>query len=192
MQSHDLQLQEAVFHQGHEQQSIIQRRITEWLILARIQFTIIREAWVWIFIMACMFPLTTLLFLKFFTVDPTPAVMTRIITGNMLFGNNRHGTQFHGSGDILAEASRPFHVLFVSADCQGKFHLCQFAARIDHERTLFYYPGHDWSTCLRHSIPLQLGTCPVLLLTVFSVVGAGVLIGFWSPSHQLTNMLVRR
>ena len=61
--------------------------------------------------------------LKFFTVDPTPAVMTRNY-GEYALRFNRHGTQFHGAGDILSEAPRALHVLFVPADCEGKLHLC--------------------------------------------------------------------
>jgi ABC-2 type transport system permease protein len=191
MQSHDLQLQEAVFLQGHQQQSIIQRRMTEWLILTRIQFTIIREAWVWIFIMACMFPLTTLLFLKFFTVDPTPAVMTRIITGNMLFGLIVMGLnsmaqeiswQKH-QGHFTYYSSLPIaKVNFIFANllrglimCVPSFIILAMIGQLAYGIQFHY----SW------------GLVPVLLLTVFSVVGAGVLIGFWSPSHQLTNMLVQ-
>ena len=85
MQSKDLQLQEAVFLQEHEQQSVIQRRITEWLILARIQFTIIREAWVWIFIMACMFPLTTAVSQILYS-RPNAGCHDPYNYGNMLFG----------------------------------------------------------------------------------------------------------
>lgn len=190
-QSQGLQLQEAAFLQGQEQQGTIQRRVMEWLILSRIQFTIIREAWVWIFIMACMFPLTTLLFLKFFTVDPTPAVMTRIITGNMLFGLIVMGLnsmaqeiswQKH-QGHFTYYSSLPIaKVNFIFANLLRGLIMCvpsfvilamigQFAYGIQ-----FHY---SW------------GLIPVLALTVFSVVGAGVLIGFWSPSHQLTNLLVQ-
>ena len=134
MQSKDLQLQEAVFLQEHEQESVIQRRITEWLILARIQFTIIREAWVWIFIMACMFPLTTSLFLKFFTVDPTPAVMTRIITGNMLFGLIVMG--LNSMAQEISYQKHQGHFTYYSSLPIAKvnFIFANLFARLDHER----------------------------------------------------------
>lgn len=184
-------LQEAIFLQGQEQQGTIQRRIMEWLILARIQFTIIREAWVWIFIMACMFPLTTLLFLKFFTVDPTPEVMIRIITGNMLFG-----LIVMGLNSMAQEISWQKH--------QGHF---TYYSSLPIAKVNFIFANllRGLITCVPSFVILAMigqfaygiqfhyswGLIPVLMLTVFSVVGAGVLIGFWSPSHQLTNMLVQ-
>lgn len=186
-----LQLQGAASYHMQEQQGRIQRRVTEWLILARIQFTIIREAWAWIFIMACMFPLTTLMFLKFFTIDPTPAVMTRIITGNMLFGLIVMGLnsmaqeiswQKH-QGHFTYYSSLPIaKVNFIFANLlRGlimsvpSFIILAIIGQLVYG-IQFYY---SW------------GLVPVLLLTVFSVVGIGVLLGFWSPNHQFTSMLVQ-
>lgn len=191
MQSRDFQLQEAVFLQGQEHQGSVRRRIMEWLILARIQFTIIREAWVWIFIMACMFPLTTLLFLKFFTLDPTPAVMTRIITGNMLFGLIVMG--LNSMAQEISWQKHQGHFTYYSSLPIAKvnFIFANLLRGLIMSVPSFIILALIGQLAYGIQFHYSWGLLPVLLLTVFSVVGAGVLIGFWSPSHQLTNMLVQ-
>ncbi|GAA0357710.1 ABC transporter permease [Bacillus horti] len=173
------------------QQGGFRRKITEWLILSRIQFSIIREAWVWIFVMACMFPLTTLMFLRFFTVDPTPEMMTRIITGNMLFGlvimglnvmSQEISWQKH-QGHFTYYSSLPIaKINFIFANllrglimCVPSFVILAFIGQAVYDLQFTF----SWGLIL------------VLMLTVSSVVGLGVLIGFWSPNHQLVNMLAQ-
>jgi len=191
LQNQDFQLQEAIFLQGQEHQGTVRRRIMEWLILARIQFTIIRQAWVWIFIMACMFPLTTLLFLKFFTVDPTPTVMTRIITGNMLFGLVVMG--LNSMAQEISYQKHQGHFTYYSSLPIAKvnFIFANLLRGLIMSAPSFIILAMIGQMAYGIQFHYSWGLIPVLLLTVFSVVGAGVLIGFWSPSHQLTNMLVQ-
>ncbi|HEX7065876.1 MAG TPA: hypothetical protein VF199_12475, partial [Bacillales bacterium] len=55
----------------------IKQKFVEIWILFRIQFAEIRNSWIWVIGLASMFPFTTLLFLKFYTVNPTPEMMMR-------------------------------------------------------------------------------------------------------------------
>jgi ABC-2 type transport system permease protein len=159
--------------------------------LFRIQFSIIRDQWVWVFLMASMFPLSTLLFLKFFTVNPTPEIMLQIITGNMLFGLIIMGLNF-----VAQEISFQKH--------QGHF---TFYASLPISKINFMIA--NLMRGIMTSLPSLLilaaigqwvydiqfhyswGLIPVVMLSVLSVVGFGVLLGFWSPNHQLTNMVAQ-
>ena len=49
-------------------------------ILVRIEWADVRDSSVWVILIASLFPLSTLLFLKLFTVNPTHAAMVRLIT----------------------------------------------------------------------------------------------------------------
>lgn len=172
-----------------EPQGTFQRKIAEWWILSRIQFSIVREAWAWIFIMACIFPLTTLMFLKFFTVNPTPELMTRIITGNMLFGLVIMGLNV--MAQEISWQKHQGHFTYYSSLPIAKVNFI-FANLL--RGLIMSIPSFiilaligQWVYDIQFHI--SWGIIPVLFLSVLSVVGLGVLLGFWSPNHQLTNML---
>ncbi|WP_223292399.1 hypothetical protein [Salipaludibacillus neizhouensis] len=63
-------MQQPSIHERYESSTLKQLSVEVWILL-RIQFSIICEQWALIFILASLFPFTTLMFLHFFTVKPT-------------------------------------------------------------------------------------------------------------------------
>ncbi|SDZ01064.1 ABC-2 type transport system permease protein [Evansella caseinilytica] len=175
---------------GYEH-SRFKQLVAEAWILFRIQLSNIREQWALIFILASLFPFTTLMFLKFFTVNPTDEIMIRIITGNMLFaliimGLNAMAQdiawQKH-QGHFTYYASLPIaKVNFVIAN------LIRGALMSFPSFFILMFIG-QWIYDIKFHYSFAL--LPVMLLSIMSVVGFGVLLGFWSPNMQLTNMLVQ-
>ncbi|HET7627948.1 MAG TPA: ABC transporter permease [Bacillales bacterium] len=165
------------------------RILTQIWLLFRIQFAEIRDSWLWVIGLASMFPFSTLLFLKFYTVDPTPETMMRIITGNMVFAivvmainalSQDISWQKH-QGHFVFYASLPIYKLnFIFAvfmrGLMMSFPSVIILAIIGQ---LVYHIEFHYS----------LGMIPVLLLSVLSCAGIGTAIGFLSPNHQFTNML---
>lgn len=169
---------------------VVQKLIEIW-ILFRIQFAEIRESWMWVVGLASMFPFTTLLFLKFYTVNPTPETMMRIITGNMVFAiivmainalAQDISWQKH-QGHFVFYASLPISKLnFVFAVFIRGF-LTSFPSVV----ILAVIGQLVYGIHFHYS----LGMIPVLLLAVLSCAGIGTAIGFVSPNHQFTNMLAQ-
>ncbi|REE94607.1 ABC-2 type transport system permease protein [Paenibacillus taihuensis] len=164
---------------------------TELSILFRIQFAIVRDSWVWIVLMATMFPLTTLLFMRFFVENPTRETMIQMIAGNMIFGLLVMGLnamaqeiswQKH-DGHFTFYASLPISKLnFVIAILlRGLMSTLPSFALLSIIGQWMYDIQFHFSWAL----PL------VAILSLASVVGIGVCMGFWSPNHQLTNMLAQ-
>ncbi|AZN41027.1 ABC transporter permease [Paenibacillus albus] len=164
---------------------------TELSILFRIQFAIIRDTWVWVVLMATMFPLTTLLFMRFFIENPTKEAMIQIIAGNMIFGLLVMGLnamaqeiswQKH-DGHFTFYASLPIAKLnFVIAILlRGLMSTVPSFVLL----ALFGQWMYDIQFHFSWALPL------VAILALASVVGIGVCMGFWSPNHQLTNMLAQ-
>lgn len=169
----------------------IKQFIIEISILFKIQLSIIREQWAFIFLLASLFPFTTLMFLKFYTIDPTPEMMVRIIIGNMLFaliimGLNVMAQEISWQkhqGHFTFYASLPIRKInFVVANL--------FRGMIISLPSFLILAGIGQFV---YGIQFQfsLWIIPVVLLTITSVVNIGVFIGFWSPNHQLTNLLVQ-
>ncbi|MBM7096167.1 ABC transporter permease [Bacillus sp. H-16] len=171
--------------------SIVKQLAVEVWILFRIQFSIIREQWAFIFILASIFPFAILMFLHFFTVNPTEAMIVRIITGNMLFA-----LVIMGMNVMAQEISFQKH--------QGHF---TFYASLPIEKINFIFANllrgmivsfpsfvimafvGQWVYGITFTFSFWL--IPFVALTVLSVVGLGVFLGFWSPNMQLTNLLVQ-
>ncbi|WP_141503450.1 ABC transporter permease [Paenibacillus luteus] len=164
---------------------------TELSILFRIQFALIRDSWVIVLLLATMFPLTTILFMRFFVADPTPEMMVQIIAGNMIFGVIIMGLNSIGQeismqkhqGHFTFYASLPILKLnFVAAN------LLRGLMSTVPSFVLLGVIGY-WI----YGVNLQLSwALPfVMLLSLTSIVGLGVCIGFWSPNQQLTSMLAQ-
>jgi ABC-2 type transport system permease protein len=160
-------------------------------VLFRIQFSIIREQWIWVFLMAAMFPFTTLLFMKFFIENPTPEAMIRIIAGNMIFGVIVMGMNAMGQdiswqkhqGHFTFYASLPIYKMnFVMANLLKGF-MNSFPSLVIMAGLgqLVYGIQFHYSWAM----------IPVVILSVFSISGIGVCLGFWSPNHQLTNIITQ-
>jgi len=171
--------------------SRLNRTLTELGILFKIQFSIIREMWVFVFLLAAMFPFTILLFMKFFTVNPTPELMVRMIVGNMVFGIIVMGMNAMGQeiswqkhqGHFTFYASLPISKInFVIANLLRGLMSTLPSVIIIAIIGQFVFGIH---------FNYSLAIIPVVLLALLSVVGFGVGLGFWSPNHQLTNMLTQ-
>ncbi|WP_051314759.1 ABC transporter permease [Alteribacter aurantiacus] len=183
-------MQQPVVNTSYETSSVKQFIAEVW-ILFRIQFSIIREQWPLIFILASIFPFATLMFLHFFTINPTEAMIIRIITGNMLFA-----LIIMGMNVMAQEISFQKH--------QGHF---TFYASLPIEKVNFIFANllrgmivsfpsffimafvGQWVYGITFSFSFWL--IPFVTLTILSVVGLGVFLGFWSPNMQLTNLLVQ-
>lgn len=158
-------------------------------ILFRIQFSIIRNEWVWVFLMATVFPFTTLIFMKFYTPNPTDEMMTRMIASNMIFGlivmglngmSQEISWQKH-QGHFTFYASLPISKMnFVFANLlRGLMNsLPSFVIMAGIGQCIYGVQFHySWTLLI------------VVFLALMSVVGFGVSLGFWSPNHQMMNML---
>jgi ABC-2 type transport system permease protein len=170
---------------------LFKRWFIELGILFRIQLSIIRQQWVIVFVISALFPLTTLMFMKFFAVDPSSDAIIRIISGNMIFGLVVMGLNSMGQeiswqkhqGHFTFYASLPISkVNFILANLMKGFltALPSFIVLAIIGQLVFGVQFH-----------YSMGLLPVMILTIFSVVGLGVCIGFWSPNQQLTNLLVQ-
>ncbi|WP_096189401.1 ABC transporter permease [Evansella halocellulosilytica] len=182
-----MQLSEADIY---ETSRLKQFSIEAWT-LFRIQLSIIREQWPFILILASLFPFTTLMFLHFFTVSPTDEMVIRIITGNMLFALLIMGITFLAQdiswqkhqGHFTFYASLPIAKMnFVLANLL-RGGLMSFPSFI-----ILAFVG-QWAYGVQFHF--SIGLIPIIILTIMSVVGVGVFLGFWSPNMQLTNMLVQ-
>jgi ABC-2 type transport system permease protein len=164
---------------------------TELSILFRIQFALIRDSWVIVLLLATMFPLTTILFMRFFVTDPTPEMMVQIIAGNMIFGVIIMGLNSIGQeismqkhqGHFTFYASLPILKLnFVAANVlRGLMSTVPSFVLLG----VIGYWIYGVNLQLSWALPF------VMLLSLTSIVGLGVCIGFWSPNQQLTSMLAQ-
>lgn len=169
----------------------VKQKLVEVWILFRIQFAEIREAWLWIFVMASMFPFTTLMFLKFYTVDPTPEMMMRIITGNMVFAIIVMG--INSLAQEISWQKHQGHFVFYASLPISKLNFV-FAVFLRGFMTSF--PSVVILAVIGQLVygiqfHYSFGVVPVLLLSVLACVGIGTALGFLSPNHQFTNMLAQ-
>ncbi|GAV14394.1 ABC transporter permease [Paenibacillaceae sp. P-4] len=169
----------------------IGRKLTEFIILTRIQYANIRDTWVWVLLMSTMFPFTTMLFMISFTDNPSHEALIRVIAGNLIFGIIVTGMNSMGQeiswqkhqGHFTYYLSLPISKLnFVIANMlKGLMSALPSFVLL----ASFGKWGYGIDFHITWALPI------VVLLSLTSVVGVGVGIGFWSPNHQLTNMLVQ-
>lgn len=166
-------------------------KLREIWILFRIQYAEVRDEWIWIVVMASMFPFTTLLFLKFFSPEQTPDVMIRIITGNMVFAVTIMGVNV--MGQIIADQKKQGHFTYYASLPVSKLNF------------LFALFGRGFLTCIPSVVILALlgqwvygltfhysvGMIPVFIVSLLACIGAGAMIGFLSPSPQVASLLAQ-
>jgi len=161
----------------------------ELYILLRIQYAEVRETWVWVIGIAAVLPLTTLFFMKFFLVSPSPEMEMRIISGNMIFpiiimsitGLGNHISICKQQGQFTYYASLPIaKVNFLCALIIRGFFMSIPSVFI------LFILGH-----LAFNLPLQfnLVMLPMVFFAIGGCAGIGALIGFLSPNQDLTNMI---
>lgn len=171
--------------------SKIKRFVNETWILFRIQFSIIRDQWAFIFILASIFPFSTLMFLNFFTVNPTEEMIIQIITGNMLFGLIIMGMNVMAQ-DISSQKHQGHFTFYASLPiAKVNFVLANLFRGILMSFPSFFILSFVGQWVYGIQFQLSIGIIPVTFLTIMSVVGIGVFLGFWSPNLQLTNLLVQ-
>ncbi|MFC4099489.1 ABC transporter permease [Paenibacillus xanthanilyticus] len=162
---------------------------TELSILVRIQFATIRNSWVWIIVMATLIPMTTIIFMRFFITDPSYENIVQILAGNLLFGIIVMG--LNGLGQEISFQKHQDHFTFYASLPISKFNFVLanmirgLMSTVPSFVILLFLGQWMFDVTLHMTPALPL----VALLCLTSVVGVGIILGFWSPSHQLTNIL---
>ncbi|HEU5139133.1 MAG TPA: ABC transporter permease [Bacillales bacterium] len=167
------------------------QKLVEIWILFRIQFAEIRDSWMWVIGLASMFPFTTLLFLKFYTVNPTPEMMMRMITGNMVFAIIVMG--INALAQEISFQKHQGHFMFYASLPIAKLN---FVIAVFIRGFMTSFPSVVILAVIGQLVygiqfHYSLGMIPVLLLAVFSCAGIGTALGFISPNHQFTNMFAQ-
>ncbi|MDQ0232870.1 ABC transporter permease [Metabacillus malikii] len=165
------------------------KHLTDFYILGRIQWGIIRDTWHLIVFMASMFPLTSLFFLKVFNQETTLEVITRIIVGNIVFAIILMGltsvaqdiSHEKNQGHFTYYASLPISKITFILSVLVKGILSAIPSII-----ILAIVGQ-----LMYDVTLQfhINIIPIMLFGILSCVGIGVLIGFWSPTPQVAAIL---
>jgi ABC-2 type transport system permease protein len=167
------------------------RLLTELDILFRIQFALIRDSWIIVVLVATIFPLTTILFMRFFIADPSPEMMVQIIAGNMIFGVIIMG--LNSIGQEISMQKHQGHFTFYASlpILKINFVAANLLRGLMSTIPSFVLLGVIGYWIYGVDLHLSWGLPLVMLLSLTSVVGLGVCIGFWSPNQQLTNMLAQ-
>ncbi|MEC2075782.1 ABC transporter permease [Metabacillus fastidiosus] len=161
----------------------------ELFILFRIQVSIVRHQLIWILGMATMFPVVTLLFLEFILGNTSSEQLARLIIGNMIFSILLMGMNILGQ-DISYQKFGGYFTYYSSLPIR----------KVNFIMSLLFYgiltslPSFIIIFLLGQKIygielHFEWLLIPVALISVFSVVGIGVLIGFLSPNPQFTNVV---
>lgn len=162
---------------------------TELWFLIRIEFSNVRDSWVWTILIASIVPMVTVFFLKFFLINPSEEVMMRVVIGNMIFPVIIMGittlsqdiSWARHSGHFTFYASLPISKInFVTAKILKGFLMTLPSVIIMSIIGQYVFKVH---------LHFSLGLVPVLILSIGSCVGFGTLIGFLSPNRELTNIL---
>ena len=173
---------------GPKGMKFVQSQFVELWYLLRIEFKNIQESWVWSVLMISLFPIITIMFLSFFMVDPTKETITRVITGTMVFpiilmGMNTYAIELSlakHSGHFVFYSSLPISKAnFVFSKLISGFVMTLPSVII---MTIF---GQLIFGVTLHFSPIVL---PIMALCIGCCVGFGMLLGFLSPNHQLTNL----
>ncbi|SDM14692.1 ABC transporter permease [Paenibacillus jilunlii] len=162
---------------------------TEISILFRIQFAIVRDSWAWVILMATLYPLTTLLFMRFYTVNPSDEMVVQIIAGNLVFGIIVMG--MNGLGQEIALQKHQDHFTFYASlpISKNNFVIANMLRGLMNTLPSFLILGLLGQWLYGVQLHYSPGLPVVILLSLTSVVGIGILLGFWSPTFQFTNML---
>jgi len=162
---------------------------TELMYLLRIQYAEVRETWMWVIGLASIFPFTTLLFMKFFLESPSPDVVMRIVSGNIVFPIIIMG--INGLGNHIAWSKQQGQFTFYASLPISKINfLLAFMIR----GFLMSLPSVIIMSIVGHfvfhiQIQLTFGLIPMVLLSVAAPAGFGILIGFLSKNQDLTGMI---
>ncbi|WP_157721863.1 ABC transporter permease [Tumebacillus avium] len=165
------------------------RKVSEVATLCWMQLLELRQNWIWVVLLASMFPLTTLMFMKFLNPNPTPAYIVQAIAGNMIFGVIVTGVNMMSQniswqkeqGHFTYYLSLPVHKLsFITAvlfrgllNTVPSLVVMALIGKLAFEVEFHY----SWWLLL------------LFFLATYVCSAFGTVIGFWSKNQQLTNML---
>lgn len=166
----------------------IQSKLLELWYLLRIEFKNIRDSWVWSVLMISLFPLITIAFLSFFMVNPTEETITRVITGTMVFPIILMGINTFAIELSLAKHSG--HFVFYSSLPISKVNFIISKLISGFIMTLPSVLIMTFLGQIIFGITLNFSwiVLPIMVLCIGCCVGLGMLIGFLSPNHQVTNL----
>lgn len=173
---------------GPKGMKFVQSQFVELWYLLRIEFKNIQESWIWSVLMISLFPIITIMFLSFFMVDPTKETITRVITGTMVFPIILMGMNTYAIELSLAKHSG--HFVFYSSLPISKVNfvfsklISGFVMTLPSVIIMTIFGQLIFGVTLNFS-PIVL---PIMALCIGCCVGFGMLLGFLSPNHQLTNL----
>jgi ABC-2 type transport system permease protein len=129
--------------------------------------------------------------MKFFAENPSEDMMIRIIAGNLIFGVIVMG--MNSMGQEISWQKHEGHFTYYASLPISKmnFVLANLFRGLLNTLPSFILLGMIGQLIYGIQFHYSWGLPLVIILSLASVVGIGVCIGFWSPSHQLTNMLVQ-
>lgn len=173
----------------HKRMGVSQWLIDLW-ILVRIQYANVREQWLLIIILASLFPLTTLMLLHFFVENPTNDMVLRIVTGNMVFALIITGINLLAQ-DLSWQKHRGHFVFYATLPISKVSFICANLIK----GMITSFPSFMILAVIGETIydlewNFHWFVIPLIFLSILSIVGFGVFIGFWSPSPQVTNIVL--
>ncbi|WP_132945216.1 ABC transporter permease [Tumebacillus sp. BK434] len=165
------------------------RKVSELATLCWMQLLQLRENWVWVVLLASMFPMTTLLFMKFLNPNPTPAYIVQTIAGNMIFGVIVSGVNMM-SQSISWQKEQGHFTYYLSLP----LHKLSFVTAVLFRGLLNTVPSLVVMTLigkLAFQVDFQYSwwLLPLFFLATYVCSAFGTVIGFWSKNQQLTNMI---
>ncbi|MBN6886054.1 ABC transporter permease [Cytobacillus horneckiae] len=159
-------------------------------ILVRIQYANVREQWILIIVLASLFPLTTLMLLHFFVENPTNEMILRIVTGNMVFALIITGINLLAQ-DLSWQKHRGHFVFYATLPISKvSFIYANLIKGIITSFPSFLILAIIGEIIYDLNWSFHWFIIPLILLSILSIVGFGVFIGFWSPSPQVTNIVL--
>lgn len=165
------------------------RKVSEVATMCWMQMLELRESWMWVVVLASIFPLTTLLFMKFLNPNPTPEYIVQAIAGNMIFAVILTGVNVMSQniawqkeqGHFTYYLSLPIHKLsfIIAVLFRGLLNTIPSVAVMAVLGALVYQVDFHYSWWL----------LPMFLLAIYVCSAFGTMIGFWAKNQQLANMM---
>lgn len=155
--------------------------------LIRIQLLGMRDTWIWMVLMTPVFALSILIFLRFFSGNPTPEQATYFITGSITY-NLVTATTLAMGQTISHQKHRGHFEYYISLP----IHKLSFILAVLVEGLVSAIPGSlivGAAGMLLFDVPLRFSPAllPFLALAMAGMAGFGAFIGFWSPSVQVAS-----
>ncbi|MGE5674183.1 MAG: ABC transporter permease [Mycobacterium leprae] len=169
----------------------ISKHLRDLWVLSIIQLLELRESWGWMVAMGPIFPLSVLLFLRFFAPDSSQEQITYIVTGNMVYSLVLNTTLAMGQS-ISTQKERRHFDYYISLP----IHKVSFILAVMFQGLTSAIPGCiivGLAGVLVFGLQLKLSVAlvPFALLSLISLAGFGAFIGFWSPTFQVASYITQ-